>query len=391
LLVADHAVDEERREQTEQTETGEPPAAAADASLQQSQHPPLNQQSSTTMTTSAAPPRLRLQQAWDGEAVAEEMDGALVKKPGDVKRPSMHDSSSSSTVMDPQVRKYNSSWATQYYVLTHRALKNSRSAIFTPLNLIKSVALGAVAGLIWFRMEYTEGNLNDIRSYYFFTMTFWVFDSMFTALTAFPSERRVIMKERASASYHLSAYFMAKTTSDAPVRLILPLLYMTVSYWMFGVSKSFVTFIASIGCTLLSVVAGEAIGLLVGASILDLQKALTVMTVGMLFLMLLGGFFVENIPPFVSWAKYLSPFKYAFDSSLQLVFDNNVPCDGSGNLQHLCGDGQTSGYADVDEVLKFIKVQGSLGFNVGMLVVLCFVPRYLAYMALRMTKGTERS
>jgi len=46
----------------------------------------------------------------------------------------------------------------------HRALKNSRSAIFTYLNLVKSVAIGVVAGMLWFQMEYSERNVNDIRS-----------------------------------------------------------------------------------------------------------------------------------------------------------------------------------------------------------------------------------
>jgi ABC-type multidrug transport system permease subunit len=366
LLVTDSAVEEERLEQRQEQGDGEIPDA-----VPQWRKGDQNQ----------AAPRFQLQEAWDNEAVAEQMDLALVTSS---EKTAGHNS-------DLDVgNKYSVGWTTQYLVLTHRALKNSRSAIFTPLNLMKSVAIGVVAGLLWFQTEYTEKNVNDIRSYYFFTMTFWVFDSMFTALTAFPTEREVIMKERASGSYHLSAYFMAKTTSDAPVRLVLPLLYMTVSYWMIGVSDSFATFLASIGCTLLSVVAGESAGLLVGASILDMEKAITVMTVAMLFLMLLGGFFVENIPSFVSWAKFLSPFKYAFDSSLQLIFDHDVPCDGSGALEKLCL-GSSEGVARVDDVLDFIGLQGSLGFNVGMLVVLCFVPRYLAYVALRMQKGADRS
>lgn len=318
----------------------------------------------------------KLQNAWDAEAIAIEMDEAGIE--GD----------DVSVATEARTPKYNTSWLTQYFVLTHRAMKNSRSAIFTPLNLIKSLALGIVAGLLYFQLDYVEENINNIRSYYFFTMTFWVFDSMFGALMAFPVERAIITQERASSSYNLSAYFMAKTTADAPVRICLPLLYMTVSYWMMAIRNDFVTFIASIGCTLLSVLAGEAFGLLVGASILDLQHAITTMTVSMLFLMLLGGFFVENIPPFIEWAKFLSPFKYAFDSSLQLVVDRDIPCDGSGVLDELCNE---DGYAPVDKVLDFIGVQGSLGFNVGMLVVLIICCRFLAYLGLRMTKTTDRA
>jgi len=106
--------------------------------------------------------------------------------------------------------------------------------------------------------------------------------------------------------------------------------------------------------------------------------------------MLLGGFFVENVPVFISWGKYISPFKYAFDSSLQLVFDRDVPCDGSGALQGLCSGGDT-GIATVQEVQDFMEIQGSVGFNVGMLLILCFIPRYFAYVALRRKKGGDRS
>ena len=326
-------------------------------------------------------PREVLEKAWNGEAVAVEMDSHIVERhPND-----------ELSVKPEKISKYNTTWLTQYYILMHRALKNSRSAIFTALNLVKSVAIGLVAGLLWFQMEYSERNVDDIRSYYFFTMTFWVFDSMFNALTAFPDERTVILKERASGSYHLSAYFLAKTTSDAPVRLLLPFIYMTVSFWMIGIDNRFSVFVGTIGCTLLSVLAGEAIGLLVGASIYDLQKAITVMTVGTLALMLLGGFFVENIPEFIEWGKFVSPFKYAFDSSLLLIFDRPIPCDGSGILQDLCDNGGDTGEANDKDVRDFIGIQGSMGFNVGLLLLLCLFPRYFAYLALRSKKSGDRS
>lgn len=139
-----------------------------------------------------------------------------------------------------------------------------------------------------------------------------------------------------------------------------------------------------------SVLAGESIGLLVGTTIYDMEKALTVMTVFSLFLMLLGGFFVQNIPTFIAWAKYLSPFKYAFDASLQIVFNSDVQCDSSGALEELCG-GSSTGSVPPEDVLDFFGVQGSVGFNVGILCVLIFIPRFVAYRALRAKRGGERS
>jgi len=220
-------------------------------------------------------------------------------------------------------------------------------------------------------------------------MTFWVFDAMFQSFMAFPAERAVVLKERASGSYRLSAYFMGKTTSEMPARLVLPLIYMIISFWMASISTQFSMFVATTFISLLSVMAGEAIGLLVGATIYDMEKGMTFMTVISLFLALVGGFFVENVPSFLVWSKYLSPFKYSFDAALQLVFDEPVPCDGSGALEELCG-GSDTGYASSEDVIAFLGVQGSVGFNVGILIAIGLVPRYFAYLALRSKKEGDR-
>jgi hypothetical protein len=141
--------------------------------------------------------------------------------------------------------------------------------------------------------------------------------------------------------------------------------------------------------SLLSVLAGEAFGLLIGASIDRMDRAMTSMTVIALTMMLLGGFYVENVPVFVSWLKFLSPFKYAFDASRQIIFDRNIPCDGSGQLQDLCIDATTESVSR-EELLDFLGVQGSIGFNVVVLLVLGFVPRYFAFLALKFRKRGER-
>ncbi|GMH51129.1 hypothetical protein TL16_g00945 [Triparma laevis f. inornata] len=127
--------------------------------------------------------------------------------------------------------KWASSYLTQLKVLTHRAMRNSRSAIFTWLNFVKSAGLGLISGLIWFQLGEGESFVEDRAGFIFFAMTFWVFDSMFTAMMTFPPERAIIFKERSSGSYRLSAYFLSKTVAEAPLRLTLPFTYLVISYW----------------------------------------------------------------------------------------------------------------------------------------------------------------
>lgn len=202
---------------------------------------------------------------------------------------------------------------------------------------------------------------------------------------------------------------------------MLPAIYMLFSYWMSGVNNNFGIFISSTLCTLLSVLAGESIGLLLGAAVLDVEKGkcvsnllpctiisakfthayshvikiclhlkgMVVMTVISLGLMVVGGFFVRQIPFWITWLGYISPFKYSYNASVQLVFDKPVPCDGSGVLS-ACG-GASSGAASVQDVLKFLGVEFSTGFNVAMLLILFVGMRFFAFFALKHKKSVERS
>lgn len=70
-------------------------------------------------------------------------------------------------------KKFNTSWTTQFKVLLHRSLKNSRSAILTPINIIKSVALGLLTGLLWYQIDLTESTIPDRGSFLFFAITYW--------------------------------------------------------------------------------------------------------------------------------------------------------------------------------------------------------------------------
>jgi hypothetical protein len=331
-------------------------------------------------------PKARLILAWDGDTFAKTMEQGMMDANED------GDSVSVSTAGDGnggKERKFNTSWLTQFQILLHRALKNSRSAILTTLNLIKSVCLGTITGLLWFQMENTELTVRDKSSFLFFSVTYWTFDAMFEALFGFPAERTIIFKERASGSYHLSAYFMAKTLSELPTRLLLPFIYMCISYWLSGINSSFGVFLGTTFLILLGVLSGESLGLLVGATVMDFQKSMTTMVVISLSMLMAGGYYVQNIPSFMIWVQYLSPFKYAYNGAQHIIFNQNIPCDGSGVMEVICSDSSVE-YATPDQVKDFLDVKNSLGFNIGLLFVMLIVPRYCALIALKMSKGDER-
>ena len=67
----------------------------------------------------------------------------------------------------------------------------------------------------------------------------------------------------------------------------------------------------------------QSLGLLVSAVVMDLQKAMVVSVVMLLSFMLVGGFYVKNLPSWLQWFQYLSYITYSFDAMLHLEFTPN--------------------------------------------------------------------
>jgi ATP-binding cassette subfamily G (WHITE) protein 2 len=197
----------------------------------------------------------------------------------------------------------------------------------------------------------------------------------------FLPERTIILKERAAGSYRLSAYFLSKTISELPVRLMLPFAFLAISYPMAGMNPSPRVFFAIVGTQLLAALAGESVGLFIGTITMDFQKALVVATLGALTLMLTGGFLITNLPSFVSWLRYLSPFKYSYDACIQLEFSRDIHCV-DGSVLSGC-DGNEGGMVSGREAVDLLGSTESVGVNEACLIIFILGFRTLAYLALR--------
>ncbi|OAP02416.1 ABCG27 [Arabidopsis thaliana] len=122
-------------------------------------------------------------------------------------------------------------------------------------------------------------------------------------------ERAMLSKERESNMYRLSAYFVARTTSDLPLDLILPVLFLVVVYFMAGLRLRAESFFLSVLTVFLCIVAAQGLGLAIGASLMDLKKATTLASVTVMTFMLAGGYFVKKVPFFIAWIRFMS-FNY---------------------------------------------------------------------------------
>ncbi|XP_034694489.1 ABC transporter G family member 22 isoform X3 [Vitis riparia] len=266
-----------------------------------------------------------------------------------------------SKVCSPK-REWGASWWEQYSILFRRGLKERRHDYFSWLRVTQVASTATILGLLWWQSESTNPKgLQDQAGLLFFIAVFWGFFPVFTAIFTFPQERAMLSKERAADMYRLSAYFVARTTSDLPLDLILPVLFLIIVYFMAGLRMDAGSFFLTMLTVFLCIVAAQGLGLAIGATLMDLKRATTLASVTVMTFMLAGGYFVKKVPIFISWIRYISFNYHTYKLLLKVQYEHITP-----NVNGM-------------------KIDGGLK-EVSALVAMVFGYRLLAYISLRRMK-----
>ncbi|KAK9054262.1 hypothetical protein SSX86_025340 [Deinandra increscens subsp. villosa] len=267
-------------------------------------------------------------------------------------------------------------WFNQFTVLMQRSLKERKHETFNPLRVFQVIAASLLSGFMWWHSDFRD--IQDRLGLLFFISIFWGVFPSFNAVFAFPQDRAVFTKEQASGMYSLSSYFMARIVGDAPMELILPTMFLSITYWMCGLKPELGAFILTLLILLSYVLVSQGLGFAVGAIIMDAKQASTVVTVTMLAFVLTGGYYVHKVPGFIAWMKYISTTFYSYRLLIRVQY-------GQGrDIWYLLGCFQ---HSDKHASCKFIEddIEGQMSTAscIGILLIMFFGYRLLAYLALR--------
>ncbi|GAB4861153.1 hypothetical protein Ancab_036310 [Ancistrocladus abbreviatus] len=239
----------------------------------------------------------------------------------------------------------------------------ARTAKMRKVKCLKGSALRQ--GLLWWHSNSSSDpkEYQDRVGLLFFISVFWGFFPLFAAIFTFPQERAMLAKEQWADMYKLSAYFAARNISDLPLDLLLPTVFMLIVYFMVGLKLSFAAFSLTLLTVSLSIVAAQGLGLSIGAAFMDVKKASTLASVTIMTFMLSGGYFIQNVPKFMSWLRYVS-FSY---HTYRLLVKIQFSCSGHS----ACHSTMNMGWG---------------GTEVGALMIMIVGYRLLAYFFLRRMK-----
>ncbi|XP_047322116.1 ABC transporter G family member 25 [Impatiens glandulifera] len=271
-------------------------------------------------------------------------------------------------------------WCNQFNILLRRSLKERKYEAFNSLRVFQVLAASILAGSMWWHSN--SKDIQDRLGLLFFISIFWGVLPSFNAVFAFPQERAIFMKERASGMYTLSPYFMARIVGDLPMELILPTIFISITYWMAGLKQDFVAFVLTWMVLIGYVLVSQGLGLALGALIMDAKQASTVVTVIMLAFVLTGGFYVHKVHVCLAWMKYISTTFYCYRLLINVQYE-----EGRGISSLLACTHYGTEMASCKFIEEDVRGQISPSVSVMALLVMFFGYRMLAYIALRRIKA----
>ncbi|KAF5745307.1 hypothetical protein HS088_TW07G00891 [Tripterygium wilfordii] len=281
----------------------------------------------------------------------------------------IHSKSGTSSVRFRE-NQWTSSWWLQFKVLLRRGLRERKHESYSGLRIFQVLSVSILSGLLWWHSD--TSHIQDQVGLVFFFSIFWGFYPMFNAIFAFPQERPMLIKERSSGMYRLSSYYFARTAGDLPMELVLPTVFVTISYWMGGLKPSLVTFILTLLIVLFNVLVSQGLGLALGAILMEAKQATALASVTMLVFLLAGGYYIQHIPPFISWLKYISFSHYCYKLLIGVQYSADEVYD--------CGLRMHCRVMDFPAI-KYLGLDGKW-MDVFALLIMLVGYRLLAYVAL---------
>jgi len=268
---------------------------------------------------------------------------------------------------------WTTGWWTQFLVLFQRGLKERRHESFNKLRVFQVLSVATLAGLLWWRTP--ASHLQDRTALVFFFSVFWGFFPLYNAVFTFPLERPMLVKERCSGMYRLSSYLASRAATDLPMELGLPTAFVLILYWMGGLDPRPAPFLLSLAVVLYSVLVAQSLGLAIGAVLMDVKQGTTLASVITMVFLIAGGYYVQHIPPFVAWLRWLNYSFYCYRLLLGIQFPN-------GGGYYDCGDG----HGKLCAVAEFPAIK-AVGLNnhwvdVCVMALLLVGYRVVAYIAL---------
>jgi ATP-binding cassette subfamily G (WHITE) protein 2 len=283
-------------------------------------------------------------------------------------------------------REGASSWLWEYYILTQRCFQQYyRRWDIILMNCIATVLIAVFIGFgFWNEIGKKQVDVRSYRPSLFFVMVNTGVVASLQAISTFPTERAIVLRERASGSYGVSSYFIARTTVDLIGTFWQPIIFSCIIYWAIDYQHNAGKFFLYMFFIMLNTWAATSLGCLVVCVCVSIERSTIILAFLFEVCRLFGGLYTnpKQLLEYQDWkfADALSYIKYSF-VGVSLNEYHGLHFDTS-----TCKSGGACTRTGHDIVLAQGYNEYTIGECIGCLIALIVGFRFLAYLALRFVK-----
>jgi len=178
------------------------------------------------------------------------------------------------------------------------------------------IFFGVITGIIYWKLDLTQNGLQNRLGVFFFLIMSMVFGNL-SAIEIFLKERVLFVHQKSNKYYDTGPYFLSMLLCDLiPMRVFPMIIYSTICYTLMGLQPQWSNFGWFLATLIIEAVCAGTLCYMMSAWIGVFTIANLAVSVAFVVSMIFGGLLVnlDTLPVFMQWIKYLSFFKYGYES-----------------------------------------------------------------------------
>jgi len=157
-------------------------------------------------------------------------------------------------------------WLQQFCVLSQRSIRDTfRNHTTIIAQILQNIIVAVLVGTVFYNIGSDQKSMVKRMPVLFFcAINQGVFGAL-VVINSFPSERKIVLRERAAGSYFVSAYYMAKVVAETILQITSPVIFSAIVYWLVGFQVSAAKFLIFTSFMVLCSLAATSVALFISA------------------------------------------------------------------------------------------------------------------------------